>query len=91
MNRHDNEIRIGQRLSPLGARCRWLNDGRKLLFLAQGKLLMLDSVSKSYEEVLTVETGFIDSFALSHDNHTIYFTRGSSESDIWMLTKEEQK
>ena len=67
--------------------CRWLNDSRRLLFLSAGKLYILDSVSKEYEEVLDLG-GF---FSLSRDNRTIYFDRYLQEADIWMLTLNEEQ
>ena len=54
-----------------GGSCRWLNDSRRLLFESEGKLYLLDSVSKEYEEVLDL----VGWFSLSRDNRTIYFAR----------------
>jgi len=79
-----------QRLVELpGGYCRWLNDSRRLLFLSGGKLYLLDSVSKKYEEVRDLGGGF--SFSLSRDNRTIYFDRYLQEADIWMLTLNEEQ
>jgi len=77
-----------QRLVELpGGWCRWLNDSRRLLFLSGGKLYILDSVSKEYEEVLDLGGWF----SLSRDNRTIYFERYLQEADIWMLTLNEEQ
>ena len=74
-----------------GGCCRWLNDSRRLLFLSQGKLYLLDSVSKAYEEVRDLG-GWVGSFSLSRDNRTIYFERYlEEEADIWMLTLNEEQ
>jgi hypothetical protein len=71
-----------------GAYCpRWLNDSRRLLFLSAGKLYILDSVSKEYEEVRDLGRWF----SLSQDNRTIYFDRFLEEADIWMLTLNEEQ
>jgi Tol biopolymer transport system component len=67
---------------------RWLNDSRRLLFWSGGKLYILDSVSKEYEEVLDSAGS---SLSLSRDNRTIYFDRGLAEADIWMLTLNEEQ
>ena len=73
-----------QRLVELPAGvCRWLDDSRRLLFTSQGKLYLLDSVSKEYEEVTDSVSSY---FSLSPDNRTIYFHRGLREADIWLLT-----
>ncbi len=77
-----------QRLVELpGGHCRWLNDSRRLLFLSEGKLYLLDSVSKEYEEVLDSA----GQFSLSPDNRTIYFNSSLVEADIWMLTLNEEQ
>jgi len=70
-----------------GGYCRWLNDSRRLLFLSEGKLYILDSVSKEYEEVRDLG----GHFSLSRDNRTIYFDRYLQEADIWMLTLNEEQ
>jgi dipeptidyl aminopeptidase/acylaminoacyl peptidase len=77
-----------QRLVELpGGYCRWLNDSRRLIFESMGKLYLLDSVSKEYEEVLDLG----GRFSLSWDNRTIYFERFLEEADIWMLTLDEEE
>jgi WD40 repeat protein len=70
-----------------GGYCRWLNDSRRLLFWSAGKLYILDSVSKEYEEVLNPG----GMFSLSRDNRTIYFHRHLEEADIWLLTLNEEQ
>jgi len=55
--------------------------------LSGGKLYILDSVSKEYEEVRDLD----GVFSLSPDNRTIYFERYLEEADIWMLTLNEEQ
>jgi dipeptidyl aminopeptidase/acylaminoacyl peptidase len=74
------------RLSDVGEPWSWLNDGHRLLYTHHGKLFVLDSVSKSARELLSVAPDDFDSVALSPDNRTIYFTRATKQGDIWLMT-----
>ncbi len=69
----------------------WLNDGRRILFVDRGKLMMIDSKSGKRWPVLSVtdEDVEIGSPGLSRDNRTIYFTFVDSKADIWLLTLEQ--
>ena len=69
---------------------RWLNDNRRLLFVSQGKMLLLDTRTRKYQPVLTVTDEDVDigSPGLSPDNRTIYFTYVAAEADIWLMTLE---
>ena len=74
------------RLSEVGASWSWLSDGRRLLFTHRGGLHVLDAVSKTTRELLSVAPDDFDSVALSADNRTIYFTRATQQGDIWLMT-----
>jgi Tol biopolymer transport system component len=64
----------------------WLRDGRRLLFSHEGKLFLIDLVSRTPREVLTVPQVSLGSVGLSPDNRAIYFTFRAAEADIWMMT-----
>src|SRR2546425_13093235 len=51
----------------------WLNAGRRILFVSQGKIFLLDTKSRNVEPVLTVTDEDVDlgTPALSRDNRTI--------------------
>jgi eukaryotic-like serine/threonine-protein kinase len=68
----------------------WLNDSRRLLFVAQGKLLLLDIKSRKHQPVLSVTDEDVDigSPGLARDNRMIYFTFLATEADVWLLTLE---
>jgi Tol biopolymer transport system component/DNA-binding winged helix-turn-helix (wHTH) protein len=68
----------------------WLNDDRHVLFVSQGKILLLDTRTRKYQQVLSVSDEDVDigSPGLSRDNRTIYFTYVAAEADIWLLTLE---
>jgi Tol biopolymer transport system component len=82
------ETREFQKLTDFGAWPQWLGDSRRLLFQAQGKILILDSGSKEYRELLAIPGTFISAPAVSKDGRTIYFTLAEFESDIWLMTVE---
>jgi Tol biopolymer transport system component len=66
----------------------WLNDGRRLLFVSQGKIFLFDSGTRKFQPVLTVTDQDVDigSPSLSPDNRVIYFTFVAAEADIWLMT-----
>ncbi len=64
----------------------WLHDSRRLLFTDRGKLFVLDTVSKSTREVLSIAPDEFDGVALSPDSRTIYFSRATQQGDIWLMT-----
>jgi Tol biopolymer transport system component/serine/threonine protein kinase len=67
----------------------WLSDSRRLLFVHQKKLFLIDSLSKRIRELLTVEPHTLaGGVTLSRDNREIYFSLLSEEADIWMMTLE---
>ena len=64
----------------------WLQDNRRLLFSHLGKLFLVDSATRAYHEVLSVPQSTLGSVGLSADERTLYYTRATSEADIWLLT-----
>jgi Tol biopolymer transport system component len=73
---------------------RWLNDGRRLLFLDDqaATVMILDTETEEQRPVYSVEPGFhVLEFCLSRPNDLIYFIRGRIEADIWMLTLDEER
>jgi len=68
----------------------WLNDNRRLLFVSQGKILLLDTRTRKYQPVLPVTDEDVDigSPGLTRDNRMIYFTFVAAEADIWLRTLE---
>jgi eukaryotic-like serine/threonine-protein kinase len=74
------------RLSDVGAGWTWLNDGRRVLYSHQRKLFVLDSVSKSARELLSVAPDDFDSVTMTRDNRSIYFTRAVQQGNIWLMT-----
>jgi Tol biopolymer transport system component len=80
-----------RRLTDFGRRPVFLSDSRRILFRDSGELYLLDSESGKVDEVLSVSPDHFNLFSVSPDNRSIYFTRNSSEADIWMLSLNEEK
>jgi Tol biopolymer transport system component len=74
------------RLTDGGSDPVWLNDGRRLLFVQQGKLYLLDSQTKKAQELLSASPHSIGRATLAPDNRIIYMQLSSTESDIWLAT-----
>jgi Tol biopolymer transport system component len=68
----------------------WMRDGRRLLYLDQGKIRLLDSQTKESRDVLAPPPGSTFSgLDLSPDERTLYLGRTTPEGDIWMLSTPE--
>jgi serine/threonine protein kinase len=87
-------------LTPTGCCPRWLNDGRRLLFLDRaerklgdfGSVRLLDSEFKQARDVFSPAAGLIWGFlGVSPDNRVVYFTLGTVESDVWLLTLNAER
>jgi dipeptidyl aminopeptidase/acylaminoacyl peptidase len=61
-----------------------LQDNRRLLFREKGAIQAMDIQTKKRYEVLSPAP--LSRFSLSRDNRTIYYTRETSEADIWLMT-----
>jgi eukaryotic-like serine/threonine-protein kinase len=71
----------------LGSYPIWLSDNRRVLFREGGSLFLLDRLNGKWREILALKPpSLIGSYALSRDNRRLYYTSGSNEADIWLLT-----
>jgi len=78
-----------EKLTDFGRHPVWLSDSRRLLFIHQGKLYVIDSQSKKVRELLSVAPNeFGNGVTLSRDDRQIYFSLVSTEADIWMMSLE---
>jgi hypothetical protein len=81
------ESRKYRRLTGFGAFARWLSDSRRLLFLDEQKVYLIDSQSGKVREILSVaphELGSI--FTLARNDRTIAFILEVTEADIWLMS-----
>ncbi|MEW6207831.1 MAG: winged helix-turn-helix domain-containing protein [Acidobacteriota bacterium] len=74
-----------ERITESGSTPVWLSDGIRLLFLNQGKLYLIDSISRKISEVMSLAPNVTGEFALSRDDRLIYFRLSSIEADIWLM------
>ena len=82
------ESRQYESLTDFGWGATWLSDSRRILFQARGKLYLVDSQSKKVREVLSVAPHGIGMVTVSRDDRLIYFSLGTTEADIWLMTLE---
>ncbi len=64
----------------------WLNDSRRLLIPVDNKLLVVDTMSRTTRQIMSIPSDAIDSIALTADYRTLYFARASQQADIWLMT-----
>ena len=84
--RYDLETRTYERLSNFGQRPAWLADSRRLVFHADGKIYLLDAVTKASQELVVLDGESLSSARLPRDNRSLFFASSRSEGDIWMAT-----
>ena len=84
---HDQKY---QRFSANGDETRWMSDSRRLLYVWEGKIHLLDTMTGEHHEVLSVAPDIIGYVAIAKDDRSIYFSRREQEADIWMLTLDEK-
>jgi eukaryotic-like serine/threonine-protein kinase len=82
----------GRRFEPLNGfetnHPMWMNDDRRVLFLFEDRIYLVDSRTKQSREVLSAAPHKITRFTLARDNRWLYFSREENEADIWLLSRE---
>jgi Tol biopolymer transport system component len=64
----------------------WLADSRRLLFENNGKVSLVDRVSKKAHDVFVPSSYTVNSLGqISPDNRMIYFSLIAREADIWLI------
>ena len=63
----------------------WLGDSRRMIFVNEDKVSIIDIVTKEMRELKSGEAGQIRSVGVSRDNKLIYYAVRAAENDIWML------
>jgi Tol biopolymer transport system component len=96
------ETKQYRRLTDFGGWAVWLSDSRRLLFTTSSRndsniVYILDSQTGKYheilsDEILNIAPDRIDyKPAISSDDRYIFYERIRDESDIWMLTLNEEE
>jgi len=79
--------RTYERLTDFGEWPVWLPDGRRLLFVADGKAFyIVEARSKHVTKIFSVTRDVIGPPRLTRDGKSAYFSRRVTESDVWLLT-----
>jgi serine/threonine protein kinase len=74
-----------ERLTPFGMGGHWLSDNRRVLFTHQGKIYLVDSMSKKLHEVLSVAPHeVVPQFGFFRDR-LIVFTLDATQANIWQM------
>jgi Tol biopolymer transport system component len=81
-----------QQITDFGWDPAWLSDSRRLLFTEPrgSRILLVDRHSAGARELLTISPDEVGHVGTSPDDRWIYFTRYVNETDIWMLTLNEE-
>lgn len=74
----------------LGGFPRWLPDGRRLLAQSQGRLKLVDMMTRGARDVYAETERAIGSHALAPDARRLYFTASIVEPDIWVMRFDAQ-
>ena len=83
------DSRTYEKLTDVGNFPVWLSDNRRLLFLGQGKIMLVDSQTKKVHEVLSVPPYLIGlGFSITRDDRFIYYHLAQTEADVWLMTLE---
>ena len=84
--------RTYERLADHGDRPVWMGDHRRVLYIDDGKIRVLDSRTKESRDVLVPPAGSsFNGVELSPDERTLYLGRTTLEGDIWMLSASDEK
>jgi hypothetical protein len=64
----------------------WLHDSRLLLISQQGKLYLVDRVTKEQKVIHSIEPDYISGHTLTRDNRTLYYSHRNTDTDLRLLT-----
>ena len=77
-----------QHFTDFGFIPRWLSDGRRLIFGHGSAIYLLDTRSRKVREVLSVAPNEVWGVAPTRDDRRIYFGLGTTEADVWLMSRE---
>ena len=74
------------RLTESGFDAVWQHDSRRLLYVDNGKLFLVDRRTRNSREILSIPGQSLGAPALTRDNRTLFFDQYESEADVWIGT-----
>lgn len=72
------------RLTSFGGSPIWLKDSRRLLFVQDDKVLMVDAATRQVHTVATLAPREVGKLTISADNRLLYVGVTSTDADIWV-------
>ncbi|HVG07957.1 MAG TPA: protein kinase [Thermoanaerobaculia bacterium] len=80
-----------EKLADRGRVPAWLPDGRRLIYIDEGKAFLFDVRTRQRKELMTPapNSSFVR-VRVSPDGRTLYATRSIDEADIWMLSMQDE-
>ena len=82
------ETNAFERITNFGSRPVWLHDNRRLLFRDAGKLFLVNSETKKFQQIDLHSPLTVAEYGLTEDGRTLYYTLDSVEADVWVLNFE---
>jgi hypothetical protein len=65
----------------------WFPDGRRVLFVADGKnFFTVDAETRATRKDFSVDRDVIGPPRLTRDGRTAFFSRRVTEADVWLIT-----
>ena len=81
-----------ERLNSVGEWPVFLPDGRHILFVSEGKrLVVMDTETRETRTIFSVERDVIGPPRLTRDGRSAYFSRRVTEGDIWLVELERDR
>jgi Tol biopolymer transport system component len=77
-------------LTEVGTAPIWLSDNRRLMFLHQGKVHLVDRQSKKVREILSLAPRDVERVSINRDDRLLCVDVSVYESDIWLVTLEQE-
>ena len=75
-------------LPPDGVDAVWLADNRRLIYSNESRVYLLDRETRESREIFHTNQDWAYVTDISPDNRTLYWTRFTSDGDVWMLDLE---
>ena len=79
-----------QKITGYGADPVWLSDNRRLLFLHNGKIHLVDSATRETRQIFSIAPQEVArrGFDISKDDRHIYFSVAKTEANVWLAMLE---